>query len=96
MSDDIRVGMDWMEAAIHRLGQSQGSRISPLGWDADTVDDQGGRHFLVLLLNGQREVLTLNDVELEDLPDDPRLQIEVEGAIRALFNDAFRGSPLGC
>lgn len=95
MSDtQIRAGMDWMEATLDRLGQDQGSLISTLGWDTDAVDIQGSQHNFVLSLNGQREILTFDDVALEDLPEDRSLQMQVEGALRALLNDGLRGSPL--
>ena len=94
MSDvQKQAGMDWMEATLDRLGQDQGSALNTLGWDADTVDVQGSRHHFALSLNGHREILTFNDAELEDLPDDPTLRMQVEGAVRAFLNDALRGSP---
>ena len=93
MSDAQRqAGMDWMEATLNRLSQDQGSTLSTLGWN--TIDVHGRRHNCALSLNGHRESLTFDDAELEDLPDDPSLQMQVEGALRAFLNDALRGSPL--
>lgn len=48
----------------------------------------------MLLLNGHIQVVPFDDADLEDLPEDPRLQIQVEAELRVLLNDQLRGSAL--
>ena len=96
MSDtQMQAGMQWVEARLKGLGEDEGSAVSPLGWDADILDLRTNRHNLVVLLNGQRQVMTFDDADLEDVPADPRLQIEVEGDLLALLGGRpTRGSLL--
>jgi len=95
MSDvQIQAGMDWMETTLEQLAQNQGSLIRTLGWVTDPLDTQSSQHGFVLSLNGQQEILKVDDDALEDLPDDLNLQVQVEGALRALLNDRLWGSPL--
>ena len=95
MSDkQMQTGMNWVVARLSRLGHDQGMAISPIGWSADTVDLHAHRHRFVLLMNGLRQVVTFDDADLEDLPEDPRLQIQVESEFRALLTDQLTGSVL--
>ena len=95
MSDRrLQAGMTWVATRLTGLGHGQSVAISPLGWDADTVNLQTHRHLFVLLLNGRREVLSFDNADLKDLPGDPRLQIQVEWELKALLNDSLNGSPL--
>ena len=89
----MRAGMDWVEARLSGLAEGQEVTIKPRGWEADTITFAGRRHFVVLL-NGERHVVTFDDADLEDVPSDPRLQIMVEGDLRAFLNDQLRGNDL--
>jgi len=95
MSDrQIQAGMHWMEATLEQLGQDQERLINTLGWVPDPLETQSRQHGFVLSLNGRPEILTVADDALEDLPDDPNLQMRVESALRAFLNDGLWGSPL--
>ena len=90
----MQTGMAWVAARLNRLGEGQRTTIVPLEWRADPLHLQPARHNLVLLLNGQIQVVPFDDADLEDLPEDPRLQIQVEAELRVLLNDQLRGSAL--
>ena len=94
MSDtQMRAGMDWVETRLSGLAEGQDVTIKPRGWQTDNIDLTGRRH-LVVSLNGQRQVVTFDDADLEEVPSDRRLQIIVEGDLRAFLNDQLRGSDL--
>lgn len=90
----MQAGMDWVEARLSGLAEGQEVTIKPRGWETDTINFAAARRHFVVLLNGQRQVVTFEDVDLEDVPSDPRLQIMVEGDLRAFLNDQLRGSDL--
>lgn len=90
----MQAGMNWVVERLSELGQDQGLSINSLGWDADTVDHRASRHDFVVLLNGQRQVVTFDDADLEAVPVDLSLQLEVAGDLRAFLNDQLRGSLL--
>ena len=85
--------MDWVETRLSGLAEGQDVTIKPRGWKTDNIDFTGRRHYVVLL-NGQRQVVTFDDADLEEVPSDRRLQIIVEGDLRAFLNDQLRGSDL--
>lgn len=85
----IRRGMDWVAARLRRLGRGQGVAVRSLGWSVDSADLS--RHNFMMLLNGRFEAAAFNDADLEDLPQDPRLQTQVDRELRALLHDTVRG-----
>lgn len=87
LDTQLYVGMDWIARTLRAIGHGQGVDIRPIGWDTDTVNLRASRHHFVVSLNGQRRVVTFDDADLEDLPDDPRLQILIEGDLRAFLSD---------
>ncbi len=95
MSDtQMQAGMEWVAAKLKGLSQNKGLAVSPIGWDADFLDLGTSRHNFVVWLNGERQVVTFEDADLEDVPADPRLQIVVEGDLLAfLHGQPSRGSP---
>ena len=78
--------MDWVAAKLRGIGAAEGITVSPLGWDANIVDLKANCHNFVVSLDGQRLVVTFSDADLEDVSEDPRLQIEVEGNLRAFLH----------
>ena len=95
MSDEQMVaGMRWVSSRLTELGQRHGTAVSSLGWDADAVAVGGNRHSYAPLMNGQRRAMTFDDADREDLPEDPRLQIQVEWELRALLEDHLTGKTL--
>lgn len=95
MSDrQMQTGMDWVESRLSGLAEGQAASIDTRGWEADSTNLAAGRRQLVVSLNGQRQVVTFDDAELEEVPSDRRLQIIVEGGLRAFLNDQLRGSDL--
>ena len=95
MSDtETDTGMEWVATRLTGLGQGRRVTIVPLEWRADTLHLQPARHNFVLLLNGQIQVVPFDDADLEDLPADPRLQIQVEEDLRVFLNDQLRATAL--
>jgi len=90
--EPVRQGMQWIAERFFLLSEGQGVKVSPLGWNADTTGIDAPRHHFVVLLNGQRKVITFDNEDLEDLSTDPRVRIMVEGDLRAFLNDELRGS----
>ena len=62
-----------------------------MNWIAKTLralgHGGGGHSHFVVSLNGQRRVVTFDEADLENMPDDPRLQILIEGDLRAFLSD---------
>ena len=93
MSDtQIQAGMDWVETRLGGLADRQEVTITTRGWETDDINCTPGRCHLVMLLNGQREVVTFDDADLEEVLSNRRLQIIVEGGLLAFLNDQLRGS----
>ena len=93
MSDtQMQNGMEWVATRLNGLAEGQGATIVPLGWRADPFHLQPARHHFMLMVNGRIQIMPFDDADLEDLPEDPRLQIQVEGALRVFLNDQLRGS----
>ena len=86
----MQAGMDWIATKLRGIGAVEGITVSPLGWDANIVDLKADCHNFVVSLNGQRVVVTFNDADLEDVSEDPRLQIEVEGNLRAFLHEQLQ------
>lgn len=87
LDTELHVGMDWVVRTLRALGHGQGVDIRPIGWDPDTVNLKASRHHFVVSLNGQRRVVTFDDADLEDVRDDPRVQILIEGDLLAFLSD---------
>lgn len=83
----MRAGMEWIARTLRELGTAEGADIRPIGWNTDTLNLAASQHNFVVALNGQRQVITFDDEELEDLTGDPRLQILVEGDLREFLRD---------
>lgn len=90
--EQLQRGMDWVAARLARLSEGQGVDIRPLGWDVDTAEFDPRHHHYVVSLNGRRHVATFDDDDLGEVPDDPRMQLVVDGDLRAFLNDELRGS----
>jgi hypothetical protein len=95
MSDvQVEAGMEWVATRLNGLGEGQRASIVPLEWRPDPLHLQPARHNFVILLNGRIQPVPFDDADLEDLPEHPRLQLQVEGELRVLLNDQLRGSDL--
>ena len=95
MSDrQMQAGMDWVETRLSGLVEGQAVTIATRGWKTDQIDCADACRHFVLLLNGQRQVVTFDDADLEEVLSDRRLQIIVEGGLRAFLNDQLRGTDL--
>ena len=66
MSDrQMQTGMDWVETRLSGLAEGQTASINTRGWEIDSTDLTASRRQLVVSLNGQRQVVTFDDADLE-------------------------------
>jgi len=95
MSDtQVQAGMDWVETRLRALAEGQAGTINRHGWEADKVDVAARRGHFVLRLNGERQVVTFDHEDLEEVPSNRHTQIIVDAGLRAFLNDQLRGCDL--
>lgn len=87
-------GKDWVAARMQQLAQHQGVEVTPLGWDADTIDLEAERHLLVVLVSGHRTVIAFDDETLVTVVEEPLSQTIVDGRLRGFLDDQL-GDPMG-